>query len=92
MTTRNISLNALVLDARQGRTRKPLNILGEETLVKLANVDTYGAVTTFQQTIQPLAGPPLHRHAHEDEWFHVSEGEITVEIDDRRNSKDQDVQ
>jgi hypothetical protein len=76
MTRRNISLNAFALDAPQGRTREPLNTLGEETLVKLANADTDGAVSIFQRTIQPPAGPPLHRHANEDEWFYVLEGEI----------------
>lgn len=44
MTTRDISLNAFSLNARQGRTRQPLKILGVETLVKVANTDTDGAV------------------------------------------------
>jgi mannose-6-phosphate isomerase-like protein (cupin superfamily) len=85
MTTRDISLNAFALDAQEGRTRRPLNILGEETLVKLSNADTDGAVSIFQQSIPPLAGPPLHRHANEDEWFYVLEGQITVQIDGERS-------
>jgi mannose-6-phosphate isomerase-like protein (cupin superfamily) len=85
MTTRNISLNAFALDARQGRTAEPLDILGVETLVKLANADTDGAVSIFQHALPPLAGPPLHRHTNEDEWFYVLEGEITVEIDGERS-------
>jgi hypothetical protein len=35
MTTHNITLNASALDAHQGRTREPLDILCEQTLVKL---------------------------------------------------------
>jgi mannose-6-phosphate isomerase-like protein (cupin superfamily) len=85
MTTRNITLNAFALEPHQGRTLEPLNILGEQTLVKLANVDTDGAVAIFQQTIPPLAGPPLHRHANEDEWFYVLDGQITIEVDGERS-------
>jgi len=85
MTTRNITLNAFALDAHQVRTREPLDILGEQTLVKLTNADTVGAVAVFHQTIPPLAGPPLHRHANEDEWFYVLEGQITVEVDGERS-------
>jgi quercetin dioxygenase-like cupin family protein len=85
MATRNISLNTFALDARQGRTPQPLNILGVETLVKLANTDTDGAVSILQQSVAPLAGPPLHRHSSEDEWLYLLEGEITVEIDGERS-------
>jgi hypothetical protein len=56
MTTRNITLNASALDAHQGRTREPLDILGEQTLVKLTSADTDGAVAVFHQTIPQLAG------------------------------------
>jgi len=85
MTTRNITLSAFALNAHQGRTQRPLNILGERTLVKLGNADTDGAVAIFHQTIPPLAGPPPHRHANEDEWFYVLEGQITVEVDGERS-------
>jgi len=84
MTARNISLNAFALDAREGRT-EPLNILGVETLVKVANADTDGALTIFQQTLLPLAGPPLHRHSNEDEWFYVLQGKLTFQIDGERS-------
>ena len=43
MSTRDFSLNAFALDAQQGRTPQPLNILGEKTLVKLANTDGTGS-------------------------------------------------
>jgi uncharacterized cupin superfamily protein len=29
-------------------------------------------------------GPPRHLHRHQDEWFHVIEGEYIVEIGDAR--------
>ena len=40
MTRQSTNLNAFALTAQQGRTREPLNILGVEVLVKLANADT----------------------------------------------------
>lgn len=85
MTTRNISLNPFVLEVRRGRTREPLNILGEKPLVKLASTDTEGAVAIFRPTVPPLVGPPVHRHAFEDEWFCVLDGQITVEVDGERS-------
>jgi len=86
MATRNINLNAFTLEARQGRTRQPLDILGMETLVKLANSDSDGAAVILQQDVAPQAGPPLHRHTYEDEWFYVLQGELTVEVDGERSS------
>jgi mannose-6-phosphate isomerase-like protein (cupin superfamily) len=86
MTTRNATLNSFVLDAWQGRTPEPLNILGAPTLIKLASADTNGAVLIFQHTIPPLAGPPLHRHSNEDEWFYVLDGQITVQVDGVRST------
>jgi quercetin dioxygenase-like cupin family protein len=78
------TLNAFALTAREGRTREPLDILGEEVLVKLTNGDSNGAAAIFYQTVAPKAGPPLHRHSREDEWFYVLDGKITLEIDGER--------
>lgn len=84
MTTHTTGLNAFALTAREGRTPEPLDILGGTVLVKLTNADSDGADAIFHQTVPPTAGPPLRRHSHEDEWFYVLEGEITVEIDGQR--------
>jgi len=40
-------------------------------LVKLAGSDTNDAVEVVHPTEPKLAGPPLHRHSGEDEWFYV---------------------
>jgi quercetin dioxygenase-like cupin family protein len=84
MTRDANSLNTFVLSAEQGRTREPLDILGEEVLVKLASADTQGAAAIFHLTVLPMSGPPLHRHSREDEWLYVLEGQITAEISGRR--------
>lgn len=85
MTIQSSSLNAFSVAPGQGRSPKPLNILGHHDIfVKLANCDTNGAVAIFQHPVPPMAGPPLHRHSREDEWFYVLDGEITVEVDGER--------
>jgi quercetin dioxygenase-like cupin family protein len=84
MTTHTKSTSPFTLAAEQGRTAEPLDILGEEVLVKLTNDDTNGSAAVFYLTVPPLSGPPLHRHSQEDEWFYVLEGQITAEIDYQR--------
>ena len=82
MTTQSITLKSFALAAEEGRTRQPLNILGgTEMLVKLTNDDTDGTVAISHENVPPMAGPPLHRHSREDEWFYVLEGRITVQVD-----------
>jgi quercetin dioxygenase-like cupin family protein len=81
MTTHWTGLDAFALTARKGRTPEPLDILGEEVLVKLTNADTNGAAAVFHLTVPPMSGPPRHRHSREDEWFYVLDGQIIAEID-----------
>jgi quercetin dioxygenase-like cupin family protein len=84
MTMAERRLKALVLGPQDYRLREPLNVLGEPGLVKLAGADTGNAVAVVHLTVPKLAGPPLHRHSREDEWFYVLDGELTWEIDAQR--------
>src|SRR5215470_5425016 len=85
MTTRGIALKSFALDAQEGRTQQPIDVLGSEMLVKLADQDSGGGnLAIFHQDVPPMAGPPLHRHSREDEWFYVVGGEIIIEIDGQR--------
>lgn len=84
MTTAEVKSNAFVLSPQQFRLGAPLEVLGEPGLVKLAGADTGNAVSVIHFTVPKLAGPPLHRHAREDEWFYVLDGQITWEIDGQR--------
>src|ERR1700757_11793 len=81
MATQVIAFKSFALGAQEGRTDQSLSILGAEMLAKLTNEDTAGSVAIFQQNVPPMAGPPLHRHSREDEWFYVLEGQVTVQID-----------
>ncbi len=86
MTIQEQRLSALVLGPEECRTREPLDVLGQPTLVKLAGTDTAGAVAVMHITAPKMTGPPLHRHSREDEWFYVLEGEIVTEVDGKRTT------
>lgn len=73
-----------VLPAEAGRTSAPLNIVGEETLVKVAAADSDGQLAFFQLLAPPMSGPPRHVHSREDELFYVLEGELVFELDGQR--------
>jgi quercetin dioxygenase-like cupin family protein len=75
-----------VLAAHEGRTPVPLNIVGEETLVKVSPADSDGALAFFHLVAPPMTGPPRHVHSREDELFYVLEGEIVFELDGARHS------
>jgi len=83
MTT-ELKLKTLVLGPHDHRLREPLDVLGEPGLVKLSGSDTKNAASVIQLTVPKLAGPPLHCHSREDEWFYILEGEVTWQIDGER--------
>jgi hypothetical protein len=61
------------LAPHEGRTPAPLNVVGEETLVKVSPADSGGALAAFHLVAPPMSGPPRHVHSREDEWFYVLE-------------------
>lgn len=77
----SISPRAIVLGPAEGRTPEPLNVVGEETLVKVGPADSDGQLAAFHLVAPPMSGPPLHVHMREDEWFYVLDGELVFEID-----------
>jgi len=75
-----------VVAARDGRTPAPLNIVGEETLVKVSAEDSDGTLAFFHLVAPPMSGPPRHVHTREDELFYVLEGELVFELDGERHT------
>ena len=75
-----------VFAAHEGRTPAPLNIVGEETLVKVSPADSDGALAFFHLVAPPMSGPPRHVHSREDELFYVLEGELAFELDGERKT------
>lgn len=62
-------------------TGKVWPVVGDQAIIKIATCQTNGAFTVFEGVIEPLGGPPLHRHRVQDEWWYVLEGEILFEVD-----------
>jgi quercetin dioxygenase-like cupin family protein len=60
----------------------PLNLLGDEVVVKLGG--TSAQMTVMLSTTAPKVGPPLHRHSREDEAFFVLEGTFLFEADGKQ--------
>ena len=75
-----------VVAARDGRTAAPLNIVGEETLVKVSAEDSEDTLAFFHLVAPPMSGPPRHVHTREDELFYVLEGELVFELDGERHT------
>lgn len=77
---------AFTLRFSEGRTPMPLNVVGEETLVKVSAADSEGQLAFFHLVAPPMSGPPRHVHSREDELFYVLEGEIVFELDGNRHT------
>src|SRR5688500_20410831 len=75
-----------IVAAGEGRTPAPLNIVGEETLVKVSAQDSDGTLAFFHLVAPPMSGPPLHVHTREDELFYILEGELVFELDGERHT------
>ena len=79
-------VRAIVVAASDGRTPAPLNIVGEETLVKVSAEDSEETLAFFHLVAPPMSGPPRHVHTREDELFYVLEGELVFELDGERHT------
>jgi quercetin dioxygenase-like cupin family protein len=75
-----------VVAASDGRTPAPLNIVGEETLMKVSAQDSDGTLAFFHLVAPPMSGPPRHVHTREDELFYILEGELVFELDGERHT------
>lgn len=84
-TSATPSVRSLVLSAAESRTAAPLNIVGEETLVKVSAADSDGLLSFFHLDAPPMSGPPRHVHSREDELFYVLEGDVVFELDGERH-------
>lgn len=56
--------------------------LGGYVTFKARGGETNGRVTAFETIVGPNEGPPLHRHANEDETLYVLEGEFRFKLGD----------
>lgn len=63
---------------------KKLNVLGDKMTVKLTGDDTAGQYALIEENNEPGVGIPLHVHENEDEIFRVIEGQLEIEVGDRK--------
>jgi quercetin dioxygenase-like cupin family protein len=66
------------------REGKRLQILAETGFLKLSGHETNGQFALMEGWTPPGAGPPLHRHTHEDETFYILEGEYEFTVGDSK--------
>jgi quercetin dioxygenase-like cupin family protein len=72
---------------RRGKSRRgePLLLRGKDpTTVKVSGLDTGGELAVFETTTSPGDGPPLHKHANQDEWWYVLEGEFVFQVGEEK--------
>lgn len=60
-----------------------LNVLGDHQLVKLTSEESNGALAVIIQHMEPGLEVPRHVHVMEDEHFHLLEGDVQFEVDDK---------
>jgi quercetin dioxygenase-like cupin family protein len=78
--TPDASLAPIALGADEGEA---LWFLGVLATVKAASETTDGRVAVIEHLAPRGAGSPLHVHRREDEWFYVTEGELTFSVGGR---------
>jgi quercetin dioxygenase-like cupin family protein len=72
-----------LLDSNEGEA---FWLLGMLETVKIGSADTDGRYGLLELVVPAGVGSPWHVHPHEDEWFWVLEGEVTVWVGDTRHT------
>lgn len=60
-------------------------VAGDIYTIKTSGRQTGGTYTVMEAIIPPQAGPPPHRHTHEEECFYILEGEMELFADGQRS-------
>lgn len=58
-------------------------VLAGQLSVKASGNETGGAFAVFEVPTVPFAGPPLHLHHTENEWFYTLDGEHDFQVGDK---------
>src|SRR5436190_16008042 len=72
--TASTAVNPIALRQDEGEA---LWFLGVLATIKASRETTEGRVAVIEHLAPQGAGSPLHVHHNEDEWFYVTEGELT---------------
>ena len=77
MTTQ--SKQAEILQLQESTIGRTLQVFDDKITVKVHGRDTGNQLASFIGEVPPVAGPPLHVHTREDEFFYVIEGTFRFE-------------
>jgi quercetin dioxygenase-like cupin family protein len=73
--------------AKKDRFDEPILFRGvNPNLVKISAKDTGGLLSVFEYEGFTKIGPSLHKHLHQDEVFHVVEGEFLFQVGNDRQT------
>jgi quercetin dioxygenase-like cupin family protein len=72
---------AVIKTPTQGRT---IAVVGDVYRFLATGEDTNGKYAMWEAIVPPGGGPPPHVHSREEEGFYILEGEITLQIGDKR--------
>lgn len=70
-------------DAVGGNHASEPAVLKGQISVKVCGSETGGAFAVFEVPTIPFAGPPLHLHHTENEWFYTLGGEHDFQVGDK---------
>src|SRR6187401_2820746 len=73
---------ALAVNVRPGDGTTVRGPVGGPLTFKVRGEQSDGRLTALENVIPPGEGPPLHRHANEDETWQVLEGELRFRLGD----------
>jgi quercetin dioxygenase-like cupin family protein len=72
---------ATIKQPREGRT---IAVVGDVYRFLATGEDTNGKYAMWEAIVPPGGGPPPHVHSREEEGFYILEGEITLQVGDKR--------
>ena len=73
-----------VVPAGQDRLGSPHTLGFSSLAFKALTADTGGNLFIIEHSHLVPAGPPLHLHLYQDEWFYVMEGEVAFQVGGER--------
>jgi quercetin dioxygenase-like cupin family protein len=82
MKTHKSNPEATAVSVGPGEGETVRGPVGGPLTFKARGEQTGGRLTAFENVIPPGEGPPLHRHADEDETWQVLEGELRFRLGD----------
>jgi len=74
-------MNPTIRKPSKGRC---IAVVGDMYRFLATGEDTDGKYALWEALVSPGGGPPLHVHSREEEGFYILEGEITLQLGDKR--------